>query len=183
MSSMSSLFECITCSSSLSLEEVKLIETVNKYFHVPDFWKSIIISFKQGLVSVTDSFTFWLVIIFFFLKKGLNIYNYSVFNCFISFLYFKNISYVFNYPVFLISDSLLSVSSDDYADIFATSLLLSYGSFSPLTLSLVVIIGFYIFFKRFFDERVVSSTKIEYGFAVHFCKDSLSLLTQYPISD
>ena len=79
--------------------------------------------------------------------------------------------------------SYLSVLSDEYADVFATSLLMLYGSFSPLILSLVVIIGFYIVFKRFFDERVVSSTKIEYGFAVHFCKDSLSLLTQYPIND
>ena len=77
----------------------------------------------------------------------------------------------------------LSVLLDEYADVFAASLLMLYGSFSPLILSLVVIIGFYIFFKRFFDERVVSSTKIEYSFAVHFCKDSLSLLTQYLIND
>ena len=54
----------------------------------------------------------------------------------------------FNYPVFLISDSYLSVLSDDYADVLATSLLISYGSFSPLILSLVAIIGFYICFLK-----------------------------------
>ena len=40
-------------------------------------------------------------------------------------------------------------------------------------------ISFYIIFKRFFlkrealsDARVASIAKKEYGFAIHFCKDS-----------
>ena len=64
---------------------------------------------------------------------------------------------------------------DDNADIFAASVLISYCSFSCLILSSVVMISFYILSKRFFlkckrlsDGRVVSTTKKEYGFAVHF---------------
>ena len=37
MISMLSFSECITCSSSLSLEEVKLIAIVNWILHEPDF--------------------------------------------------------------------------------------------------------------------------------------------------
>ena len=37
MISMLSLFECILRSSSLSLEEIKLIAIVNWIFHMPDF--------------------------------------------------------------------------------------------------------------------------------------------------
>ena len=37
MISMLSFSECITCSSSLSLEEVKLIAIVNWVLHEPDF--------------------------------------------------------------------------------------------------------------------------------------------------
>ena len=41
-----SLFQCITCSSSVSLEEIKLTAIVNWTVHVPDFWRSFIIPFK-----------------------------------------------------------------------------------------------------------------------------------------
>ena len=40
------LFECVTRSSSASLEEIKLIAIVNWIFHMPDFWRSIITSLK-----------------------------------------------------------------------------------------------------------------------------------------
>ena len=59
-----------------------------------------------------------------------------------------------------------------------TSLLISYCIFLSLILPSVVMIGFYVLSKRIFlkhkefsDARLVSITKNEYGFAVHFCKD------------
>ena len=64
----------------------------------------------------------------------------------------------------------LSILRENYADIFAPSLLISYCSFSSLILSSIVMIN-YILSKRFFlkreelsDARVVSITKKEYGF-------------------
>ena len=64
----------------------------------------------------------------------------------------------------------LSILRENYADIFAPSLLISYCSFSSLILSSIVMINF-ILSKRFFlkreelsDARVVSITKKEYGF-------------------
>ena len=50
MTAMSLFFECITCSSSLSLEEIKLIAIVNCNSHVLDFLRSFMISFKYGLI-------------------------------------------------------------------------------------------------------------------------------------
>ena len=50
MTSLLSLFECIECSSSLSLEEIKVIATVNWIIHVPDFLRSFIMPFKYGLI-------------------------------------------------------------------------------------------------------------------------------------
>ena len=71
--------------------------------------------------------------------------------------------------------SYLSTFPCDNADIFAASLLISYCSFSPLILSSIVMIGFYILSKRFFmkreglsDARVGSITKKEYGPSVYF---------------
>ena len=62
MISMLSLFECITCSSSLSLEEIKLIAIVNWVFHVFDFLRLFIRSFKYSLILLgyfsTDSVLF-----------------------------------------------------------------------------------------------------------------------------
>ena len=64
--------------------------------------------------------------------------------------------------------SYLSILPEDNADIFAASLLMSYGSFSSSRLSSIVMINFYILPKRLFlkreelsDERVVSITKKE----------------------
>ena len=58
---------------------------------------------------------------------------------------------------------------------FADPLLISYCNFSSLILSSVVMIRFYILFERFSlkrkrlsDAKVVSITKENYGFAVHF---------------
>ena len=51
MSYMLSFFECITHSSSLSLEEIKLLAIVNWIFYVSDFLKLFMMSFKYGLTS------------------------------------------------------------------------------------------------------------------------------------
>ena len=74
-----------------------------------------------------------------------------------------------------VRNSELSILLDDYPDIFVASLLILYCSFSCLILSSMLIISFYILSKRFFLKReelsnagVVSITKNEYGFAVHF---------------
>ena len=71
--------------------------------------------------------------------------------------------------------SYLSILPSDKAIILATSLLISYCSFSSLILSLIVTISFYVLYNKLFlkleglsDARVVSFTKKEYGFAVHF---------------
>ena len=71
--------------------------------------------------------------------------------------------------------SYLTTFPDDNADIFATSLLISYCSFSSVILSSILITGFYILSKRFFlkrerlsDTRLASITKKEYSFTVHF---------------
>ena len=69
--------------------------------------------------------------------------------------------------------SFLSILPEDNADIFADNT--DYCSFSSLFLSSIVMINLYILSKRFFlkrkelsDARVVSITKNEYRFAVHF---------------
>ena len=60
---MLSLFECITHSSSLPLEKIKLIGIVNWIFHVSGFLILFRMSFKYGLVlsrySSTDSVFFY----------------------------------------------------------------------------------------------------------------------------
>ena len=71
--------------------------------------------------------------------------------------------------------SYLSILPDNKADIFAASLLILNCNFSSLILLSVLIISFHVLSKRFFlkreglsGARVVSITKKEYGFAVHF---------------
>ena len=71
--------------------------------------------------------------------------------------------------------SYLSIFPDHNADIFYSSLLVSYCSFSSIILSSIVMISFYILSKRFFLKheglsyaRVTSINKKENGFAVHF---------------
>ena len=51
------LFECITCSSSLPLEEIELIAIVNWNFHVSDFLRLFMMSFKYGLILLRYSST------------------------------------------------------------------------------------------------------------------------------
>ena len=47
-----SLLECIKCSSSLSLEEIKLLAIVSWIFQISNFLRSNSISFKYGLFSL-----------------------------------------------------------------------------------------------------------------------------------
>ena len=60
--SLLSLLECITCSLSLSLEEIKLIAILNWFFRVSEFLRWFKISFKYRLIllrySSSDSFLF-----------------------------------------------------------------------------------------------------------------------------
>ena len=72
--------------------------------------------------------------------------------------------------------SYLSVLPHDNADIFASSLLISYSIFPFLILLSVVMIAFCMVSKRLCpklrvlsDARVGSLTRKEYGLAVHFC--------------
>ena len=71
--------------------------------------------------------------------------------------------------------SYLSILPDNNVDIFAASPLVSYYHFSSQILSLIANFSFYILskwlrlkFKRLSDARVVSLTKKENGFAMHF---------------
>ena len=71
--------------------------------------------------------------------------------------------------------SYLSILAEEDTDIFAASLLITNYHFSCLILWPIVMINFYILSKRLFlkrgelsDAKVVSITKKEYGFAVHF---------------
>ena len=58
MISILSIFECVTWSSSLSsLEEVKLIFIVCWIFHVSDFLRSFMISYKSGVILWRYSWT------------------------------------------------------------------------------------------------------------------------------
>ena len=50
MISALSNFECITRSSSMSLEEIKLIAIVNGIFRLSGFLRLFIMSFKNGLI-------------------------------------------------------------------------------------------------------------------------------------
>ena len=63
---MLSLFEFITCSSSLSTQETKLIAIVGWIFHVSDFSR-LFMSFKYGPILLryysTDSVLFLLLLL------------------------------------------------------------------------------------------------------------------------
>ena len=56
MISMLSLFERTLFSSSLSLEEIKLIAIATLIYHTSDFLR-LFMSFKYGLISLTYSST------------------------------------------------------------------------------------------------------------------------------
>ena len=55
MISMLSLFECITCFSSLSEEEIMVFPIVNWICHVSDFLRLYMMSFKYSLVLLRYS--------------------------------------------------------------------------------------------------------------------------------
>ena len=106
---------------------------------------------------------------FFFVSKSFPKGEYANLACYFICLRLEgNISLPVRY-------SYLSIFSDDNADIFAASLLLSYCSFLSLILSSVVMIRFFILSVGFVlkrkglsDARVASITKKDYCFAVHF---------------
>ena len=52
---MLSFFECIQRYSSVSLEGIKLIVIVNCNFHVSDFLRLFMLSFKYGLILLRYS--------------------------------------------------------------------------------------------------------------------------------
>ena len=54
---MLSLFECITRFLSFSMEEIKLFAIVNWVFHVSDFLRLFIMSFKYGPILLRYSST------------------------------------------------------------------------------------------------------------------------------
>ena len=51
---MLSVLEYVTRSSSVYLEEIKLIAIINWIFHVADLLRSFMISFKYGLTLLRD---------------------------------------------------------------------------------------------------------------------------------
>ena len=55
MISMLSLFECITRSSILSMEEIQLFAAVDLIFHVTDFLRLFMMSFKHELILLRYS--------------------------------------------------------------------------------------------------------------------------------
>ena len=77
-----------------------------------------------------------------------------------------------------VRNSYLLIFHDNDANIFVASLLIYHCSFSSLILPPIVTISFYSPSKRFFlkrkelsNQRLVSITENEYGFAVYFYID------------
>ena len=109
MISLLSLFECIMHSSSLSLEQIKLVAVANWIFHVPDFLRLFMISFKYELIVFLYQWYFhiqyicnsrncllFLVyndIFFIMIKKIFNISHYSLIT----------LTYIFSLERFFIS--------------------------------------------------------------------------------
>ena len=50
MTSMLSLFECITCSSATSVVEIKITAIAGWIFHVTDLLRLFMMSFKYSLI-------------------------------------------------------------------------------------------------------------------------------------
>ena len=94
--SMLSLFEYITWSSSLSMEKINLFVIVNWIFHVSDFLRLLIMSFKYGLIltySSTESVLF------------LSRYFHVQYNC-----YSKNYSLLLVLKIFFLLKNILNIS-------------------------------------------------------------------------
>ena len=110
MNSVLLLFECITCSSSLSLEKIKLITVVNWFFHVSYFLRSIMISFNYDLlllryssidsvfISITVTFIFNIIVA----PKITSPYNNLLIIIFVTIFFFmlKKVPNISNYSVF-----------------------------------------------------------------------------------
>ena len=107
--SMLSLFECITRFSSLSIEEIKLFAIVNWIFHVSDFLRLFIMSFKYILQRIV----FYLYRRYFHIQYNCCSKNYLLLLVYDNFLLLlhaqkdslylylsKNASYVFDYFFF-----------------------------------------------------------------------------------
>ena len=122
MISILSILESITCTLSLSTEEIKFFAIVNCIFRMSDFLK-LFMSFRYGLMLIRCSSTdnvlvlsqllsysiylliqkmhyfYWFIInlfSFFTLKKIFNTSKYSICNSFSFCFLSKNISYIFN---------------------------------------------------------------------------------------
>ena len=63
LTSLLSRFEYITGSSSLSLEQIRLIAIVYWIFHISDFLRLFMISFKYGVILVN---IFQLIVLYFY---------------------------------------------------------------------------------------------------------------------
>ena len=128
-------------------------------FLVPDFFSGSK-AFKASTCFIT-----WSSIVFICFSNALPRGEYINFACSITLLWSDvSISSPVRY-------SYLSILPDDNAEVFAASLLISYCSFSSLSLSSILLVNFYIISERFLlkreelsDARVVSTTKKEYGF-------------------
>ena len=130
--------------------------------------KLIVINFPFDIQFSTFSLNFFFNSKFFlisYLRIGkINLFFYSS-------LIGRQQFFVCTYFTYLYS----SILPDHNAEIFATFLQLSYCSFSSLILSSSIMVSFNNFSKRFClkckvlsDSRVVSITKKEHGFVLHF---------------
>ena len=82
-----SLFECMTCCSSLSMERINLFGTANWIINVPDYF---LLVYKNFLLL-------------FHVQKIINISKFCILNCSIFFFFSKKISYTFNFVFYLLS--------------------------------------------------------------------------------
>ena len=100
------IFEWISHSSSVSLEEIKLLAIVNGIFHASYFLRLLLfMSFKYGLISSRHSLIdkvlwglLWKLFVYFFLLKTVsNIFNYSLLDCFNYFIFWL-FFFIFDVP-------------------------------------------------------------------------------------
>ena len=101
MISMLSLFECITGSSSLSLEERKIIAIVYWIFHVSNFLRLFLMSFKYSVIllkssSIHSVYSITFTAIFHIFVTPKITYSYWFITIFFFFM-LKKISYISKY--------------------------------------------------------------------------------------
>ena len=75
--SMLSLFECIARSSSLPIEEFKLFDIVNWIFLVSNVLRLVIMSFKYGIISLSNSSTESVLFYFYYHHFRIQYHYYS----------------------------------------------------------------------------------------------------------